>query len=72
MTDEERATILDRLDPRIDAWAAMWWGTHSVQAAAIGHPWRRVAYGPGLLCRMNAALRPYRYTMRRKVRKVYP
>jgi hypothetical protein len=67
---EERNAIYDALHPRIGAWAAIWWGVNSVQAAALGHPWQTVQYGARLVQDLNAVLRPYRYTMRRKMRRM--
>lgn len=71
MNEDERNTVLEQLDPRIGAWFTMWWYPQGVQAAALGHPWRNIPYGPLLLHGLNAAGRPYRYTMRRKIRKAF-
>lgn len=68
---EERNTILGQLDPRIGGWFTMWWYPQGVQAAALGHPWRLIPYGAGLVQALNAAGRPYRHTMRRKVRRMF-
>jgi hypothetical protein len=68
---DERIAIHDALSPHIDPWAAMWWYETGVRVSALGHPWRFVPYGPALADRLNMALRPYRYTMRRKVRKAF-
>lgn len=71
VSKDERNRILDALDPRIGSWFAAWWGEAFVSAAALGHPWRTIRYDAGLLSALNATGRPYRYTMRRKLRKAY-
>jgi hypothetical protein len=71
VSDEECIALLAHLSPHIVDWSTLWWGAQSVQVAALGHPWQTVPYGAGLVMRLNAALQPYRYTMRRKIRKAF-
>jgi len=70
MNETERAVLLDRLDPRVGAWFALWFLPDAIEAASLGHPYRRIPYGAGALAALNAAGRPYRYTMRRKIRQL--
>jgi hypothetical protein len=72
VNQEERWELLGSISPHIGAWFAMWFGNNAIYAKDVYHPhWWRIPYGAGLLSALNAAGRPYRYTMRRKVRRMY-